>query len=238
TMSIVLAFGFVLGGGFALGDHKSFDPAIPHRFIHIPTSMVRRKYNYVNYSPIAITLAAEENWLTLTVATTAPHPCRRVISIVPVASPNPRPSRRAISTVLAASPAPRPSHKVTSAPAATITAPRHLHEASSAVVIVAPTSASRPLCKAIIPVVVTAVTSASRSVHKTSSKDPEEHSVNERICVWEIRSPVDVDRSAAIRSPDGHGQDPEGRSGIGVRRIGTLKLWSGVLCTIRIRSDT
>ncbi|KAL5994078.1 hypothetical protein ACLOJK_034949 [Asimina triloba] len=32
-------------------------------------------------------------------------------------------------------------------------------------------------------------------------------------------------------------KDPEGRSGISARRIGTLKLWLAVLCTIRIRSD-
>ncbi|KAL6002503.1 hypothetical protein ACLOJK_034436 [Asimina triloba] len=114
--------------------------------------MARRTYNYIDYSPIAITLAAEENWPTLTVTIAAPHPSRRAISAIP-----------------AASPAARPSRKVTSSPAAGDTTPRHLHEASSIAVIVAPTSASQPLYKVVILAAVTAVTSASRLAHKTPS---------------------------------------------------------------------
>ncbi|KAL5985107.1 hypothetical protein ACLOJK_036343, partial [Asimina triloba] len=67
TMSTMLEFGFVPGGGFALGDHKSFDRLrrlLPHNY-HI---------------------SAEENWPTLTIAITARRLSRRVISIVLAAS--------------------------------------------------------------------------------------------------------------------------------------------------------
>ncbi|KAL5979154.1 hypothetical protein ACLOJK_019052 [Asimina triloba] len=65
----MLAFGFVPRGGFALSDHRSFDPAIPHQFIHVPVSMACRAYSYVDYSPMAVTLAATGNWPTLVVCT-------------------------------------------------------------------------------------------------------------------------------------------------------------------------
>ncbi|KAL6002746.1 hypothetical protein ACLOJK_022966, partial [Asimina triloba] len=70
-------------------------------------------YRHVDFSPTAITLAAKENWLTLIVAATDPHP-----------------SHRAISATLAVTPAPRPSRKVISTPVATTTTPQRLHEAS------------------------------------------------------------------------------------------------------------
>ncbi|KAL5985087.1 hypothetical protein ACLOJK_036323, partial [Asimina triloba] len=50
------------GGGFALSDYRSFDPAVPHQFVYVPASMTRQTYNYVDYSLTATTLAAEGNW--------------------------------------------------------------------------------------------------------------------------------------------------------------------------------
>ncbi|KAL5985036.1 hypothetical protein ACLOJK_038873 [Asimina triloba] len=112
-MSTVLAFGFVPGVGFALSDHLSFDPAIPHRFIHVPTSMTRQTYNHIDFSPIAITLAAGENWPTLSAAATTPCPSRKAISAIPAASPAPRCLRKASSAPVVATTTPRPSRKVT-----------------------------------------------------------------------------------------------------------------------------
>ncbi|KAL6002341.1 hypothetical protein ACLOJK_034272, partial [Asimina triloba] len=71
TMATVLAIGFVPGGGFALGDHNSFDLAIPHQFIHVPAFMAPWTYYYVDYSTTAITLATEENWPMLAATTAA-----------------------------------------------------------------------------------------------------------------------------------------------------------------------
>ncbi|KAL5979018.1 hypothetical protein ACLOJK_018915, partial [Asimina triloba] len=73
-MSTLLAFGFLPGGGFALSDHRSFDLAIPHRFIHVPALMTPRTYHYIDYFPTTITLATKENWPTLSTAITAPRP--------------------------------------------------------------------------------------------------------------------------------------------------------------------
>ncbi|KAL5980824.1 hypothetical protein ACLOJK_028743 [Asimina triloba] len=81
--------------------------------------MDQQMYCYVNYSPTAITLAIEENWLTLAAATghlcysrcfisasaflqgttTAPRPSRMTISVVPAASLAPQASRKAATTI-------------------------------------------------------------------------------------------------------------------------------------------
>ncbi|KAL6002587.1 hypothetical protein ACLOJK_022806 [Asimina triloba] len=181
-MSTKLALGFMPGGGFALNDPKSFDLAILHRFIHVPTSIDK---------------PTEENWPTLSTAVIIPCPSRRTVSIVPAASPTPRRLRKASSTLVAATttprpsgnvtpttivatptlairapckatlsatPAPQPLHKVISVSVAATIAPRHLHNASSAAIVTSPTPASQPLQKAAI----TVATSATRSAHKTS----------------------------------------------------------------------
>ncbi|KAL6000451.1 hypothetical protein ACLOJK_024147 [Asimina triloba] len=107
----VLAFGFMSGGGFALSDHRSFDLAILHRFIHVLASMARQTYRHIDYS--AITLAAGENWTTLSAAVTAPRPSSRIISVIPAASPAPRHRHKNASTPATIATAPRPSRKVT-----------------------------------------------------------------------------------------------------------------------------
>ncbi|KAL5986613.1 hypothetical protein ACLOJK_014946 [Asimina triloba] len=143
-MSIVLAFRFMPGGGFALSDHGSFYSAILHRFIHVPASLAWWTYRHVDFSPTVIALAAEENWPTLIATAVAPRP-----------SPIRPPYKATISVVLVV---------------AATTAPSHHHQTPSAVVVATPTSTSRPLQKAII---ITA-TSASRSARKTSSKKGQE----------------------------------------------------------------
>ncbi|KAL6006412.1 hypothetical protein ACLOJK_037366, partial [Asimina triloba] len=164
-MLTLLAFGFVPGGGFALSDHKSFNSAIPHRFIHVPASMAHQTYRHADFSPTAIALAAEENWPTLTITAAAHRPSCRAISAALAGSPAPRPSHKftpvvvvaaptygsAISTAPAASPASRPSHKVT-----------------LVIVIAAPTSAVRPPCKA-TSFVVPAASPAPRPSRKVIS---------------------------------------------------------------------
>ncbi|KAL5980390.1 hypothetical protein ACLOJK_028298 [Asimina triloba] len=191
-MSTVLAFGFVSGGGFALSNHRSFDPAIPHHFIHVPTSMTRQTYCHIDFSPLAITLAGGENWSTLCAAAMDPRPSRRIVSTVPTASPapqrlckassalivattTPRPFRKVTPTsairppckaTISAILAPRPPRKVISISATATTGPRRLHNASSNVIIASPTPASRPLQKAII----TAATSATRGLHVLTAK--------------------------------------------------------------------
>ncbi|KAL5977980.1 hypothetical protein ACLOJK_037003, partial [Asimina triloba] len=92
TMSTMLAFKFMPGRGFALSGHESLNLAILHHFIHVPASVARQTYRHVDYSPTTITLSAEENWSTLTVATTAPRPSHRAISVAPAASAAPQPS--------------------------------------------------------------------------------------------------------------------------------------------------
>ncbi|KAL6002814.1 hypothetical protein ACLOJK_023036 [Asimina triloba] len=124
--------------------------------------MARRTYRHIDFSPIAITLAVEENWPTLTIVASAPHPTCRAISAAPAASPAPRPSRKVtpvvvvaaltlvvrppykvtISAIPAATPTPQPSRMVISAPVDATTAPRRLHEASSSANVAAPTLAS------------------------------------------------------------------------------------------------
>ncbi|KAL5978881.1 hypothetical protein ACLOJK_018776 [Asimina triloba] len=115
-MSTVLAFEFMLGGGFPLSNGRSFDLAIPHQFIHVLASMARRMYSYVNYSPTAITLVTEGNWPTLLTATASPAPlpsCKAASTVA--ASSAPLPSRKAaLTVVVTASLAPLPSHKATS----------------------------------------------------------------------------------------------------------------------------
>ncbi|KAL5977721.1 hypothetical protein ACLOJK_039249 [Asimina triloba] len=142
------------GGGFALSDYKSFDSAIPHQFIHILASMARQTYNYIGYSPMAITLAAEGNWLTLADAvSSAPSPAQKVlistpwfvyknISVVTVSSAA-RPSHNAViiatassaskPTYKAATPTPRSAHKTASAVAAASSAPRPFHKATTSI---------------------------------------------------------------------------------------------------------
>ncbi|KAL5986947.1 hypothetical protein ACLOJK_015282, partial [Asimina triloba] len=111
AMSAVLAFEFMPGGGFTLSNGRSFDLAIPHQFIHVLASMARQTYSYVDYSPTAITLAADGNWPTLLAVATslAPQPSHKAATTV-VASLAPRPSRKA-ATAAATSSAPRPSRK-------------------------------------------------------------------------------------------------------------------------------
>ncbi|KAL6000355.1 hypothetical protein ACLOJK_024050 [Asimina triloba] len=100
----MLPFGYVLGGGFALSDYRSFDPAIPHRFIH--------KYRHIDFSLITIILPVGENWSTLSTAATTPHPSRRAVFVVLIASPAPRCLRKASSAPVATTTTPRPSWKV------------------------------------------------------------------------------------------------------------------------------
>ncbi|KAL5984830.1 hypothetical protein ACLOJK_038666 [Asimina triloba] len=146
AMSIVPAFGFVPGGGFALSDHRSFDPAVPHQFIHVPASMARRIYHYVDYSSTVVTLAAESNWPTLAaVASSALRPSHKATTSTPQSS------HKTVS-VAAASLALRPSHK-----AATLT-PQSSHKTVSSA---AASSVPRPSRKA--------ATSTLRSSHKTVS---------------------------------------------------------------------
>ncbi|KAL6000088.1 hypothetical protein ACLOJK_034766, partial [Asimina triloba] len=78
-MSTMLAFRFVTGGGFALRDHRSFDPAILHHFIYFPTLMARQTYHHIDFSPIAIRLATGENWPTPSTTVMAPRPSRRAL---------------------------------------------------------------------------------------------------------------------------------------------------------------
>ncbi|KAL6009363.1 hypothetical protein ACLOJK_022592 [Asimina triloba] len=132
-MSTVLAFRFLPRGGFSLSDHRSFDPTIPHRFIHVPASKAWRMYRHFDYYLITIRLAAGENWSTLSTAATTPHPSCRAISAIP-----------------AASPAPRRHHKDTFTPTAAITAPRPSHKVTPTAMVVTPTSAIRPPCKAAV----------------------------------------------------------------------------------------
>ncbi|KAL5977984.1 hypothetical protein ACLOJK_037007 [Asimina triloba] len=92
-----------------------------------------RTYRHIDFSPIAITLAAEENWLTLSTTTTAP-----------------RPSRKAVYTIFAASPAPWCLHKASSAPVVAITTPRPSRKVTLIAVVTTPTSVVRPSYKATI----------------------------------------------------------------------------------------
>ncbi|KAL5980784.1 hypothetical protein ACLOJK_028694, partial [Asimina triloba] len=139
-------------GEFAFNDHRSFHPAISHRFIHVPASMARQTYHYINYSPTTITVAARENWPTLSVATMAP-----------------RPSCRAISAIPAASLAPQCRHKNVFTPAATIAAPRPSHKVTPTVVVITPTWAIRPPCKVAISVVPAASPAPRRRRKSTSA---------------------------------------------------------------------
>ncbi|KAL5994041.1 hypothetical protein ACLOJK_034912, partial [Asimina triloba] len=108
-MSTMLEFGFVPGGGFALGDHKSFDRVVPHLFIHL------RRLLPHNYH-----ISAEENWPTLTIAITARRLSRRVISIVLAASPAHRASHKPLykvvipATVVVVTSASKSTHKTSS----------------------------------------------------------------------------------------------------------------------------
>ncbi|KAL5988794.1 hypothetical protein ACLOJK_026896 [Asimina triloba] len=148
-------------------------------------SMARQRCHQVYFSPTTITLAAEENWPTLTIAAVTPRPSHRTIPAAPDTSPAPRPSckvtlavvvtaptsaiwppcKTTISTILAVIPASRPSRMNISSPVVATTAPQYLYEAPSTAVVATLTPASRPLQK----VIITAVISASRSAHKTSS---------------------------------------------------------------------
>ncbi|KAL5985115.1 hypothetical protein ACLOJK_036351 [Asimina triloba] len=110
-MSTMLTFRFTPGGGFALGNHKSFDLAIPHQFIYVLASMAQRTYCYVDYSPITIILTTEGNWPKPTAASSAPRPSHKAATSVPQSS---RPLRKVISTTTGSAPtlASRPSRKV------------------------------------------------------------------------------------------------------------------------------
>ncbi|KAL5979163.1 hypothetical protein ACLOJK_019061, partial [Asimina triloba] len=67
-------------GRFTLGDYRSFDLAVPHQYIHVPTSMAQRIYSYIDYYPTAITLAAEWNWPKLdAAASSASSPAHKVL---------------------------------------------------------------------------------------------------------------------------------------------------------------
>ncbi|KAL6002088.1 hypothetical protein ACLOJK_037536, partial [Asimina triloba] len=150
-MSTVLAFRFVPRGGFALSNHRSFDPAISHCFIHVPASMARRTYHHVDYSPTTITFADKKNWPTLSAAATAPPSSRRAISVIPTASPEPRRRHKNAFTPVAAFTAPRPSHKVT-----------------PTTMVVTPTSGVRPPCKVVVSSAPIALP-APRRRHKSAS---------------------------------------------------------------------
>ncbi|KAL5994005.1 hypothetical protein ACLOJK_038362 [Asimina triloba] len=131
---------FMPGGGFALSDYRSFDPAVPHQLIHVPATMARQTYNYIDYSPTALTLVAEGKWPTLVAAalstplpahkvlTSTPQSFHKTISFVAVSSV-PRPSRK-VATVAAVSSAPRPSRKAATIAAAS-SASRHSHKAAT-----------------------------------------------------------------------------------------------------------
>ncbi|KAL6013686.1 hypothetical protein ACLOJK_004184 [Asimina triloba] len=164
-MLTILAFQFVLGGGFALSGHKSFDLAIPHQFIYVPVSMARRTYCYIDYSPTAIILVVKKNWPTLIAATTAPWSSHKgkAISAALAASSTPRPLQKATTI------APRPPCKVVSTHVAATIASQPLRKATFAASIATLTSASWPLHKAGIPTTTTAATPVSRSAHKTYS---------------------------------------------------------------------
>ncbi|KAL5978807.1 hypothetical protein ACLOJK_018702 [Asimina triloba] len=105
--------------------------------------MARQTYSYIDYSPTAITLAAEGNWLMLTATTSsAPQPSHKAATLIPRFGPKvvsaadapsaPSPACKVVIstpwsfhktvTMVVASPAPRPSHKVS-----TLT-PRSFHK--------------------------------------------------------------------------------------------------------------
>ncbi|KAL5985071.1 hypothetical protein ACLOJK_038908, partial [Asimina triloba] len=114
------------GGGFALSDYRSFNPTVPHQFIHIPASMAQQTYNYVDYCPTAITLAAEGNWPMLAAAASStPSPAHKVLISTPWSF------HKTISTVTALS-ATWPSHRAATI-AAVSSAPRPLHKAATSI---------------------------------------------------------------------------------------------------------
>ncbi|KAL5980591.1 hypothetical protein ACLOJK_028499 [Asimina triloba] len=84
---------FTPGGGFALGDYKSFDPAVLHQFIRVPASMAQRTYIY------AATIAAVSSTL---------WPSRKAATIVTATSVS-RPTHKATT------PTPQSAHKTASA---------------------------------------------------------------------------------------------------------------------------
>ncbi|KAL5980099.1 hypothetical protein ACLOJK_036566, partial [Asimina triloba] len=113
-------------GGFAINDYRSFDPAVPHQFILVLTSMAQQTYNYVDYCPMAITLAAEGNWpMLVAAASSAPSPAHKVLIS------NPRSFHKTISAMTALS-ATRPSHRAATI-AAVSSAPRPLHKAATSI---------------------------------------------------------------------------------------------------------
>ncbi|KAL5978797.1 hypothetical protein ACLOJK_018692 [Asimina triloba] len=132
-MSTVLAFGFVPGGRFSLSDYRSFDPAIPHQFIHVA---------------FAASAASSTLWPTRKAARSAPRPSHKaatstpqyfseVLPVVAAASSVPRPSHKAAKSAPRSSHktlvlAPQPSCRVVSAVPVTSPSPRCLRKASSA----------------------------------------------------------------------------------------------------------
>ncbi|KAL6006518.1 hypothetical protein ACLOJK_037474 [Asimina triloba] len=168
-MSTVLAFGFVPGGRFSLSDYRSFDPAIPHQFIHVA---------------FAASAASSTLWPTRKAARSAPRPSHKaatstpqyfseVLPVVAAASSVPRPSHKAAKS------APRSSHKtlgclcrscyLTITPVSPqsllcSTAPRPSWKVTSIVVVATSTLAIRPPHKATI-----STTPAPRPPHKIIS---------------------------------------------------------------------
>ncbi|KAL5994129.1 hypothetical protein ACLOJK_035001 [Asimina triloba] len=124
------------GGGFALSNYRSFEPAILHQFIYVPAFMTWRTYNYVDYSPTDITLPAEGNWLKLTTVTSSASP-----SAYKVLISTPRSFCKTVSVVAtssaswpnhkAATPTPQSSHKTVVLAAAASSAPWSSYKAAT-----------------------------------------------------------------------------------------------------------
>ncbi|KAL6002653.1 hypothetical protein ACLOJK_022872 [Asimina triloba] len=149
-MSIIMAFGFVPEEGFTLGSHNSFDPAIPHQFIHVLASMARRKYRHIDYSPTTITLAAKENWPPLVAAVIAPRSlCKPATApaIVPTTAFWPLREATATTVVAVHMIAPRPfRNTATATPTISTTAAWPFRQAATIATVV-PTIAPRSLRK-------------------------------------------------------------------------------------------
>ncbi|KAL5986726.1 hypothetical protein ACLOJK_015059 [Asimina triloba] len=139
---MVLAFGFLPEGGFTIGSHQTFDPAIQHHFIHVlvqsldrlrraalasrPTPLIAFAASTIRIASIAATLALQSTHGTISTVTTtsAPRFIHHNTSVVTATSAS-RSIHRTTSVVDATS-VPRSTHRVTFATATTRLASRRI----------------------------------------------------------------------------------------------------------------
>ncbi|KAL5985035.1 hypothetical protein ACLOJK_038872 [Asimina triloba] len=122
-------------------------------------------YYHVDFSPTAITLAARENWPTLTATVVTHRPSCRAVSATVAASPAPRPSSKVTPTAVVATPTSTiqpPCKAIIFVIPAVAPAPQPSRKDTFAAVVATPTPASRPLQK----IIITAATLASMSARK------------------------------------------------------------------------